>query len=602
MSDLEGVGLVFNETMSGWIGKGETDFSSGVRKGKREKTSISFTVSIQIENLAQFLDISHHTASLTGTVTCATFGADIPIQDGRFGLFTMDPDTGHRQMTYTFRFTAGDGQVYFLRGLKVLKDDPGFDLLDDMTTLYTFIHAGPDESSQVYGAGIMRFKLTDTMDLMKSIDVINAKNFWQTHQAKIAFISFVFDQTRSLYLRKINPLYDTSYENLVLCGRVQGPGGAEKDFFLVSGVHDKDFPWGDGEIFSDVLLVLGDEASGYGRYCISERTLPDLSLDVQKGKYRYQGTLHEITSGYATSFSAMRKPALNLAPVNVYFEIDFQAREYATTPLPFLTAENILADLATALKKALEKFLPSERLLGIAITPHTVVVRSGRLSLNKGAETAEYTILPGATFGEAERSTLRNVKAPVMLYNYICGVQPQATRARVQIMADTMRSTPQYWIKDQVEALMGDAVSHLASKEILLEGGRIMVGELSGSLAAPTGRPKLFESLGPPLLEVNNDHFPTAIFQRRIIKVRDPGGDQCLALEEHMNPLRLQALNSGRRCRVAAVKDEDKFKALDKVLEQTGFHDHIKAAWTASKKTKQDFLYCCQTQLHVCLQ
>ena len=38
MSDLEGVGLVFNETMSGWIGKGETDFSSGVKKGKREKT------------------------------------------------------------------------------------------------------------------------------------------------------------------------------------------------------------------------------------------------------------------------------------------------------------------------------------------------------------------------------------------------------------------------------------------------------------------------------------------------------------------------------------------------------------------------------------
>ena len=590
MSDLEGMGLVFKETMSGWIGKGKNDFAEGETKGKRDKTRIEFKVSISIANLAHFLDISHHYAALTGTVSAKPLGDNLKIKDGRFGLFTINPETGHRQMTYTFRFNTREGPEYFLRGFKVLKDDPGFDLLDDMTTLYTTIHSGPNESAPVYGTGIMKFRLTDTLELMKSLKVVGAGNFWQAHQAKMAFISFVFGQTRDIYFRKINPLYDTSYENLVLSGQVRNRNGLETDFFLVSGVHDKDFPWGDGEVFSDVLLVIRTQDGEYRRFCFSDRTVAGLFLNVEKGQLRYQGTLYEVASGFSTSFSKMKTPAMPLEPVQADFKIDFHATSYATTPLPFLTAENVIADLATALKVALEKILPSERLLGIFITPHTVKVSSGNLSISKGTSIESFEILPPKTFGEAERSTIRNVKYPVMLYNYICGIQHEENRARVQIMADTMRNTPQYWIKDQVQALIGDAISHFASKEILMENGSILVRELTSSVTLPMERPKLFETLGPPVLEVNNDQFPTAIFQRRIINVRDPDGTECLALEEHMNPLRLEALNSGRTARVAVVKDPDKFKAMDKVLEETGFQESLQEAWKVSKKTKKDFL------------
>ena len=589
MSDLEGVGLVFNETMSGWIGKGENDFAKGEIKGKRENAPIRFKVSIRIANLAQFLDISHHYATLTGTVSAGPLGDNLRIKNGHFGLFTINPETGHRQMTYTFRFNTKEGRECFFHGFKVLKDDPGFDLPDDMTTLYTSIHSGPNENAPRYGAGIMKFRVTDTLGLMKSMKVHGASNFWQAHQAKTAFISFVFGKTRDIYFRKINPLYDTSYENLVLSGRIRGTDGSEKDFFLVSGVHDKDFPWGDGEIFSDVLLAIGSEDEGYRRFCISDRTVSGLSLNVRKGQYRFQGPLYEIASGYSTSFSKMKKQAMPLVPARADFKINFQAFAFTTTPLPFLTAENVLAELAAAFKGDLEKFLPSERLPGIFITPHTVKIRSGRLSITKGTTIERFKVLPEKAFGEAERSTIRNVKYPVMLYHYICGVEHGAGRARVQIMTDTMRNTPQYWIKDQVEALIGDAICHLASKEILMENGRILVGELGSSVAAPTGRPKLFEALGPPVLEVNNDHFPTAVFQRRIIKVRDPDGAEYPALEEHMNPLRLEALNSGRTARVAVVKDQDKFKALDQVLEETGFRERLEEAWNSSKKSKQDY-------------
>lgn len=36
-------------------------------------------------------------------------------------------------MSYSFGFTAANGKKYFLAGHKNIKDDPGFDLVEDMT-------------------------------------------------------------------------------------------------------------------------------------------------------------------------------------------------------------------------------------------------------------------------------------------------------------------------------------------------------------------------------------------------------------------------------------------------------------------------------------
>jgi hypothetical protein len=67
------------------------------------------------------------------------------MEDGSFHLFSVDPATGIRQMIYTFRFIAGDGKKYFLHGVKWLKDDPGFDMVEDLTTLFATIYAGEDD-------------------------------------------------------------------------------------------------------------------------------------------------------------------------------------------------------------------------------------------------------------------------------------------------------------------------------------------------------------------------------------------------------------------------------------------------------------------------
>ncbi len=588
MGDLEGLQIKFKESMSGWLGKDQTDFKEGAARGRENETPIKIKTKIKTADLAHFLNVSDHSARLTGTVSYGPLGGKFDIRDGIFNLFSVDPFTGRRRMIYAFRFTANDDQTYFFHGFKDIKDDEGFDLIEDMTTLFTRIYAGPDETAPIYAAGILTFKLTDSLKLMSSMSVTGTDNPWRKLQAQTAFFSFIYGSVRNVYLRKINPFYDTSYQNLVLSGEVDSDNDGRTEFFLVSGFHDHDFPWGDGEIFSDILLVIGDKNRGYKKYCLTARILEGLKLDVKRGRYRYQGPLYELTDHYATSFTQMNNPTEGLLERRADIEIEFEARPYNTTPLPFQTADNMLADLATALKNVLENILPSIHLLGIFITPHTVTVKQGRIKVTGDAAEHTYTIEPSSTFGEAERSTLKNIKEPTMLYGYICALCPEARTARVQIHSNSMRNEPEYWVKDQLDALLGSFISHTASKEMLMENNTILVRDIGPEARSALGGPTCFQKLGRPLLEVNNDHFPTAVFQRRIIEVLDPSGETCLALEEDMEPLRLEAVNSGRVATVAAIKNDDKFTALEEVLNRTGFWDRLKNKYDRAAN-KDDF-------------
>ena len=73
-------------------------------------------------------------------------------------------------MTYRFHFIAADGRTYFLSGYKKVHDDPGqFDVVDDMTRLFTTVHSGEDEQTPIYGAGELRFNLRDGPALAASV-------------------------------------------------------------------------------------------------------------------------------------------------------------------------------------------------------------------------------------------------------------------------------------------------------------------------------------------------------------------------------------------------------------------------------------------------
>jgi uncharacterized protein (DUF362 family) len=230
--------------------------------------------------------------------------------------------------------------------------------------------------------------------------------------------------------------------------------------------------------------------------------------------------------------------------------------------------------------------------LGVNITPHAVTVRSGSLSITPAAAPAageRWEVLTDRTTGECELGAFRNVKEPTMLYSYLCAVSPARKTARVQILSRTMRDERERWVKDRLDAFLGTVISRMSSAEVEMESGKLTVRPLP-----PAGRPEergtLLQKLGDPIIEVNNDHFPTAVFQRRIVEVLDPSGERRLALEEDMNLMRLESIHSDRQVTVASIHDEDKFRALDQVLDATGFDALIDERLAASGKDRAQFL------------
>lgn len=585
MGILNGAKIEFKESMAGYIGKGQTNPKQRLEVDKRKEADARFDVRISIDDLGSFLKISHHQAKLTGTITSKLFGGTHEISDGIFNLFSLNPATGIREMVYAFKFTA-ESKTYYLHGHKEIHHTHGkADVLEDMTRLFTIIYEGDNERAPIYGAGELCFDLKDTTSLLASIEVVEPKSIKQRIMAYLAFVSFVLAPLREEYLKNLRIVHETEYDNLVLSGVLNGQDGP-RDFFLISGVHEKGFPWGDGESFWDVILAISDGSGGYLRYGITDHALKGLKLDIEQGKYSYSGALFALKDDYAASFSQMRSGDSNLVECKVDFEIDFDARPNDPVSYPLPVTGQIAAPLIAKLREA----LPNEHPLGMHIMAHTVTVRSGKLTIKRSqaANTEdEYLINTDKTFGEAERSTFKGFKEPTLLYSYICALMPSLRSARVQIHTRTLRDQRELWAKDQIDKFLGKFLSRIASAEMLMGAGSLKVKRLSAKKDQEDN--KLFVKLAEPIIEINNDHFPTAVFQRRIIKVRDPDGAECLALEEDMSLMRLDAVNSKKKVTVASIRDEDKLIALERVLEKTNFLSVLEKRRSDTGKSKAEF-------------
>jgi uncharacterized protein (DUF362 family) len=590
MSILDNIQFQFDESMSGHFCEGETDPRIGEETGKKQGNAIRFDVHVVIKDLGGFLKLSGHSGELTGAVSFKPLGENLPIRNGTFSLFSHDEKTGMRLMVYAFAFTGADGEAYYLHGHKELYHDKRkLDLLEDITSLFTVIHKGEDTHAPVYGAGVLHFLLKDTVALVTSMKAVGDTTVWQRIAARTAFFSFGFGELREEYFKNINPFYNTEYENLVLSGFVAcEKNNASLPFFFVSGVHDKGFPWGDNETFWDVMLVIANGNGGWERYCISDRVLDGLAIDVEHGSYRYSGPIFTLADGHAASFIQMRKGDGHLIPCEAEIELKFEARAFDNVSFPFSLAGNLVRRLTSSLSQKLHELLPSHHSLGVNIMPHSVTTASGTFAISRSGIKQAFSIDREKTSGEAERTTFCNIKEPTLLYNYLCALRPGIKAARVQIHTSTLRDEREHWAKDRLDAFLGTVISRMASKEFLIEQGRLSEKKL-GRQGEEYEKGNLLKKLGPPLLEIRNDHYPTAVFVRSIVQVQDPSGCQCLALEESMRLMRLEPVNSNKKAIVASIKNDDKFAALDVVLAETRFDALIEARRAATKKSKKDF-------------
>jgi cholesterol oxidase len=152
--------------MKGFITLGAYEFEAGEKQGKSDGTSCMFHLTITADDVERFVADPSHPASTRGWIECEVLGGRLPVDDGLFNLFvaTDDPDLTH--MLYRLKFADGVGNPLTMSGHKNVKDDPGFDVWSDTSTLYIHIlaghvDAGAEASAEVVAAGILHIHLAD---------------------------------------------------------------------------------------------------------------------------------------------------------------------------------------------------------------------------------------------------------------------------------------------------------------------------------------------------------------------------------------------------------------------------------------------------------
>jgi len=583
-SGIQGkIGLRFSEKMSGYLAPGEESFEKGERIGKAQDNGLSFEVTISVEDVSDFCKLSGRRANLKGTVSYRPLGQNLPIRNGTFMLFRPAPDTGKRNLTYSFVFTGGDGKDYYLYGYKVIYDDPHkFDVIEDLTRLYTRIHKGTNEGAPLFGSGILNFPLQTLPSMLASFEVTGTTSLIPKMQAVHEFAAFCYGEVRDTYLSKMSPIYYTEYENLVLGGGLRTQTGEEREFFFFSGVHDKDFPWGDDEVFWDIAFIVRRPGRGWDRYVLTDRIINGLELDIDEGIYRYTGPLYRLLEGYRVWKSDLSKTNLPsyLRKVDAKIEIQFDYSKFDVVDVPFASTggvENVSESHKTAVSEILRHF----ETLGWHMRPHKVKVRTGKIILLDGDTREEYAINAASALGEAEKSTFQNIRWPKLYYNYFCALTPPQDRIYVKVRSGLLRGNRKDVLVDKILQELGKIVGHVVTLDLEISGNacRILSPEEGDDLPVADDE----------ILEINNDHFPTAVFQRRVVAVKNRGGGVSLAMEEDMDLLNLGSRNSDRVAKVAAIKGDDAKAALDEVLDKAGFFGRIEEACGISGKRKEDF-------------
>jgi cholesterol oxidase len=155
--------LEFTEKMRGFVSFGEDDYDKGFRAGKKRKTACMFHVTVYMEDIERFIADPDHQGTITGYVDCDALGGKREVQQGWFNLFVDADEDGEERklMKYRLLFADGEGHPVTLFGFKEVKDDLGFDVWSDTTTLFTRIFAGhvepggDDAAADLLASGIL---------------------------------------------------------------------------------------------------------------------------------------------------------------------------------------------------------------------------------------------------------------------------------------------------------------------------------------------------------------------------------------------------------------------------------------------------------------
>jgi hypothetical protein len=155
----------FTEEMLGHVTFGELDFARGAQPNRDGSGAFKFHLTIEVEDIEAFGNDPLRPATATGWVECDALGGKLDVQQGWFNLF-VDVEPGVKHMLYRLWFSDGVGHPLTMTGFKLVKDDAGFDVWKDTTTLFTrvlqgHVAEGADEAATVIASGVIIIRARD---------------------------------------------------------------------------------------------------------------------------------------------------------------------------------------------------------------------------------------------------------------------------------------------------------------------------------------------------------------------------------------------------------------------------------------------------------
>jgi hypothetical protein len=155
----------FTEEMLGHVTFGELDFARGAQPHRDGSGAFKFHLTIEVEDIEAFGNDPLRPATAVGWIESDAFGGKLPVERGWFNLF-VDVEPGVKHMLYRLWFRDGVGHPLTMTGFKLVKDDAGFDVWKDTTTLFTrvlqgHVEEGDDDAATVIASGIIIIRARD---------------------------------------------------------------------------------------------------------------------------------------------------------------------------------------------------------------------------------------------------------------------------------------------------------------------------------------------------------------------------------------------------------------------------------------------------------
>lgn len=200
------VGLSFTEVMKGYFDPQATDPCEGERNGREVDGRISFQVTIQIDDLDRFIREPEHCARATGWVDARGLGGRLPLTKGTFNLFVTQEQEGpddpaQKKMVYELAFTLPSGEEVLLHGAKIVVDDPGLDVWEDLTRLEFVLKQNGNGGPRSCGAGVLRIGAFDFMRQLTTFRVTHTHSPVESVQVLTRFGRFFIGQAWDVYAR-----------------------------------------------------------------------------------------------------------------------------------------------------------------------------------------------------------------------------------------------------------------------------------------------------------------------------------------------------------------------------------------------------------------